>query len=377
MSLKIAIQPDEMVHPTGQHQSFSERWIDLACMRDVEVTAVDVFSPDAIAEISVCDAFMWRYPSSAGVRNYGMRLMYAIEIGLGIPCFPDLNSLWYYENKPAQCYFFEAAEVPSPDTHIFWTREDAERFCETATFPFVLKLAGGHQSLNVRLVHNQREAKFYLDELFNEGVISLGYLPGSGIRLLVRHLRGAVNVIEGHCPHGSYAEAELQYGYFYIQEFLPGNKFEISVIIIGNRAFVVRRFAHPGDFRTRGSTGRMDWDWQAIDENAIRLAYHTAIKLRTLTIAVDILYRGPEPLIVELTLNYASWVVEACPGHWVLDGDPKSGKLTWVDGAMRAEDAIFDDFVGALRRSACATDTARHVTKPYLPLATRGHRIPT
>jgi hypothetical protein len=95
----------------------------------------------------------------------------------------------------------------------------------------------------------------------------------------------------------------------------------------------------------------MDWDPKAIDENAIRLAYRVARKLGAQTVAVDILRRGFEPVVNELTVNYASWVVEECPGHWILDGEPESGGLTWVSGSMRAEDAIFDDFLGEIRGS--------------------------
>jgi hypothetical protein len=183
-------------------------------------------------------------------------------------------------------------------------------------------------------------------------------------------------MLRGQNPYGLNPYVNLQHGYFLAQEFVPSNDFDVRVTITGDRAFVFRRFNRPGDFRASGS-GRVDWDPKQVGEDCVRLGYGAAHKLGSQTLTVDIIRRGSELVIVELTLNYASWVVEACPGHWVLDGDPKSGKLTWVDGAMRAEDAIFDDFVGALRRSACATDTARHVTKPYLPLATRGHRIPT
>lgn len=351
MSLKIAIQPDEMIHPNGERQSFSDRWMELARAQDIESVPVDVFSQNVIDRISACDAFMWRYPSSAQVRSYGKRLTYAVEAGLGIPVFPSMKSSWYYEDKPGQRYFFKAAGISSANTTIFWTQEQAERFCDGAAYPFVLKLAGGHQSLNVRLVRNRNEASFYIDELFNHGVVSLGYRPASRPRLLLRRLRAAAETLKGHDPQGPTMEADLQYGYFYAQEFLPDNEFEVSAIIIGNRAFAARRFNRPGDFRTGGSTGRMDWDPEAIHEDDIRLAHQVARKLQAQTVAVDILHRGAKPVVIELTVNYASWVVRNCPGHWLLEGEPQSGRLTWVAGSMRAEDAIFNDFLGEIRGS--------------------------
>ena len=348
MSLRIAIQPDQVVHPNGKRQSFSTRWAELARAKNIDVVPVDVFSEDAMACISGCDAFMWRCPSSAHIRAYAKRFLYALEAGSGIPVFPSLKSSWYFEDKLAQRYFFSAADIPCARTDVFWTREAAEQFCERATYPFVLKLAGGHQSANVRLVRNRREAKFYVEELFGHGVASLGYQPASWMRLLLRRLRAAVQTLEGRNPYVPGADAELHYGYFYAQEFLPGNEFEISVIIVGNRAFAVRRFIEPGDFRTRGSSGRMDWSPESIGEDVIRLAFHTAQKLGAQTVALDILHRDREPVVMELTANYASWVVRKCPGHWVLQGDPESGSTDWTEGCTRAADAIFEDFLNEL-----------------------------
>jgi|SRR5690348_834692 glutathione synthase/RimK-type ligase-like ATP-grasp enzyme len=345
MTLKIAIQPDEVVHPNGKRQSFSKRWAELAQAKNIDVVPVDVFAEDAMARISECNAFMWRCPCSAHIRAYAKRFLYALEAGSGIPVFPSLKSSWYFEDKLAQRYFFSAADIPCARTDIFWTREAAEQFAERATYPFVLKLAGGHQSANVRLVRNRREATFYVEELFGHGVASLGYRPASLPRVLLRRLRAAVQTLEGHNPYVPGTDAELHYGYFYAQEFLPGNEFETSVIIVGNRAFAVRRFIQPGDFRTRGSSGRMDWSPAQIGEDVIRLAFRTARKLGAQTVALDILHRDREPVVIELTANYASWVVRECPGHWVLHGDPESGPMEWTDGCTRAADAIFEDFM--------------------------------
>lgn len=138
------------------------------------------------------------------------------------------------------------------------------------------------------------------------------------------------------------------------QEFLPGNDHDVRVTIIGDRAFAFRRFNRPGDFRASGS-GRIDWDRTQIGEDALRLAYRVARQLAAQTIAVDILRRGTEPVIAELTLAYANWAVRDCPGHRILHGEPESGTLEWVAGSMRPGDAIFTDFVALIRQSTGAT----------------------
>ena len=48
-----------------------------------------------------------------------------------------------------------------------------------------------------------------------------------------------------------------------------------------------------------------------------------------------------------------------CPGHWVLGGDPDAGTLSWVDGKLRPEDAIFDDFAALVRARAGGTSRSQ------------------
>jgi hypothetical protein len=189
---------------------------------------------------------------------------------------------------------------------------------------------------------------FYADQLFNLGTISLGYRPASKARLLLRRMRAASEIIKGRNPYGLTPYVELQHGYFFAQEFLPGNDFDVRVTIIGNRAFAFRRFNRPGDFRASGS-GRIDWDPAQIGEGPVRFACRVARQLDAQTVALDILRRGSELVVVELTLAYASWAVRDCPGHWVLKGEPESGELEWAEGPLRPEDAIFSDFVAQVR----------------------------
>jgi glutathione synthase/RimK-type ligase-like ATP-grasp enzyme len=356
MTLKIAIQPDAVVHRNGERQSYSTRWLQIARDLDVEVVPVDVFAADIIDTVSRCDAFMWRYDPPAHPRLYANRLLCALETGLRMPVFPSLDSRWHFEDKVGQFYFLAAAGIPIPDTSVSWTREQAVRFCDGATYPFVIKLATGYQASNVRLVHNRDEALYYVDQLFRRGAISLGYRPASGSRLWLRRLRAASEFLRGRNPYGPTADAELQYGYLLAQEFLTDNAFDVRVTVTGNRAFVFRRFNRPGDFRASGS-GHFDWNPDAVAEDAVRLGYQVARRAGAQTITVDILRRHGAPVIIELGLAYASWCVRECPGHWVLHGEPESGALEWVPGSMEPADAIFADFVAEVRRARGAATT--------------------
>jgi glutathione synthase/RimK-type ligase-like ATP-grasp enzyme len=356
MALKIAIQPDAFVHTNGERQSFSERWTKLSQDAGIEPVPVDVFAPDIMEQIAACDAFMWRPSPTARPREYAKRLLYAVEAGMGKPLFPSLKSWWHFEDKVIQYYFFAAAGIPTLVTNIFWDQASAERFCDTADYPFVLKLAIGYRGQNVRLVHNRREAQHYIEQLFGPGVTSLAYGPAPASRLLLRRLRIAKEAMRGRNPNTSTSTAELQHGYFYAQKFLPGNDFDTRITVTGDRAFIFRRHNRPDDFRASGS-GRFDWDPSPVGEDAVRLAYKVARKLQAQTVGVDILRRDGEPVITELTLTYAGWCVRDCPGHWTLVGTPESGTLHWVEGSMLPEDAIFEDFLAEIAQTK---DNAPH-----------------
>ena len=42
-------------------------------------------------------------------------------------------------------------------------------------------------------------------------------------------------------------------GYIYFQEFIPGNEFDIRIIVVGDKAFAIKRMVRKNDFRASGS----------------------------------------------------------------------------------------------------------------------------
>jgi glutathione synthase/RimK-type ligase-like ATP-grasp enzyme len=355
MSLRIAIQPDRVRQANGELQSYSARWAELAAERGVDVRTVDVRAQDFFASLSGCDAFMWRFGYDAKSLLHAKRLLPAIEHGMQMPVFPSWTSAWHFEDKIAQRYLLAAAGIPMPRTWIWWDKREALEFCRAARYPLVLKLAAGYQSGNVRILRDFSDARRAIERLFGAGVVSLTQ-PRDLLRRLLGGRFDGVRLLAGRpLPLGT------QHGYAYLQEYLPGNEFDTRVTVIGDRAYAFRRFNRPGDFRASGS-GRIDWNPTEIDLPTVRTAFRIARHLRTQSIAIDGLRRGDERLVGEISYTYASWALRDCPGRWVLHGDPESGSLEWVEGTLRAEDAIFDDFMRTVVSSAARS--ARGASTP-------------
>jgi glutathione synthase/RimK-type ligase-like ATP-grasp enzyme len=346
MAFTIAIQPDLVLQKNGEVQSFSRRWTELAEAEGVRARQVDAFSPAIFDALKECDGFMWRFGYDPLSINYAKRLLQAVEHGLKIPVFPSWETAWHFEDKIAQHYLFRTAGIPAPRTWIFWQPAAALEFLQTATYPLVMKLALGVQSNNVRLLHDAEEGAYWVQQLFGVGVDKFE-APPPLLRLAIRGQKQVVKTLLGRpsqkLPRG------IQHGYFYVQEFLPGNDFDTRVTIIGDRAFGFRRMNRAGDFRASGS-GRIDWDPSSIDLPTVRLAFRIARHLDTQSVAIDGMRRGDERVVGEISYTYASWGVRECPGHWRLSGEPEVGELTWVEGKLRPEDAILEDFLSLVRK---------------------------
>lgn len=348
MTGTIAIHPDSVRHRNGRHQSFSRRWGELAGQTGFTVREVDAYSPALFGALEGCDGFMWRFGYDPLSLQFAKRLLPAIEHGRRMPVFPSWKTAWTFEDKIAQLYLLQASGVPMPATRVLWDMPSAERYCREAAYPLVLKLSYGIQSANVRLIHSADEALGLARLMFGPGLTSL-QPPSSFIRRALRSNERGLRLLAGRpLPRN------VQHGYLYVQEFLPGNAFDTRVTVIGDRAFAFRRFNRPDDFRASGS-GRIDWDPARIDLDAVRIAFRVARHLETQSIALDVLRRDGENVVGEISYTYASWAVEACPGHWKLSGDHATGSLAWVEGTLAPEDAIFEDFADRLRTGGGST----------------------
>ena len=81
----------------------------------------------------------------------------------------------------------------------------------------------------------------------------------------------------------------------YFQEFIPNNGFDIRVVVIGKRAFAVKRFNRRGDFRASGS-GKKEYDHKLFDVELISYSFDLAKKLSMQSMAYDFIYSDEKNL---------------------------------------------------------------------------------
>jgi len=360
MTYTVAIHPDDETNPKlgpGHPDASSPVWARCLAEAGHRVKRVDVFRPDIIDQLKGCDGLMWRRLHNPRHHAVARRLLPVAEDQLGLCVYPDRKTAWHYDDKIAQDYLLKAADIPVPETHVFYDRAEAENFCRFADYPLVLKLAAGAGSSNVRLLRHADDAMQWIEQHFGAGVRSLRGLPTFTSAGMIQRMRDAARYwLTGEWPNPGSA-FELHKNYLLVQRFLPDNEFDTRVTVVGGRAFAYRRFNRPNDFRASGS-GNFDPDPSPIDPEAVHLALDVAERLGVQSVAVDCLRddrNGGRFVVGEISYTYVSWMVHACPGHWSRHG---SG-LVWHEGQMYPEEAQAADFIQRLEAKPSANSNAR------------------
>ena len=117
------------------------------------------------------------------------------------------------------------------------------------------------------------------------------------------------------------------YGSVYWQEFVEGNTADLRITVIGDcYAVGFWRKNRPNDFRASGS-GRIDYS-REIPEAPLRYCMDLSRRLGFDSMCYDILFRGKDYVIVEMSYAYVDSAVFSAKGHYERDCDDR---LTFVE----------------------------------------------
>ena len=335
--MKIAIH-----HVPG---SFSDRWIEYCKENGIPYKIVNVYQPNIVQQVADCDAFMWHHHHG----NYkdvlfAKQLLYSLQIA-GKRVFPDFNTGWHFDDKVGQKYLLEAIGAPLVPSYVFYTKREAMEWIEKTTFPKVFKLRGGAGAMNVRLMKTKREAKRLVKQAFGRGFSQFNRF--SYLKERYERWRRGKDTLLGVCKGVGRLVVPTEYakmharekGYVYFQDFVPGNQFDVRIVVVGNKAFGLKRLVRKNDFRASGS-GNIVYNRSEIDERCVRLAFEVAKKLYSQSIALDFVFdSNREPLIVEISYGYSVKAYYKCEGYW-------SDDMCWHEGiGFDIEGWIVEDLI--------------------------------
>ena len=325
--MKIAI------HRTDEQWSFCNHWINYCKENAIPFKTVNAYDSDIIEQVSDCDAFMWHFSNYENSDSlFAKQLLYSIG-QKGLKVFPDFSTCWHFDDKVGQKYLLEAAEASAVPSYVFYSKKEAMDWIAKTTFPKVFKLRGGSGSSNVKLIRSKKEAFSHTKKAFGQGFsqfdrwthLKYRFLNWrSGKESFLAVLKGTARLLIGTEYSRNHHKEK---GYVYYQDFIPNNESDIRVIVIGNRAFAIKRLVRKGDFRASGS-GSIIYTKAEIDENCISMAFDVNSKINSQCTAFDFVFNlENDPLVVEISYGFASFGKENCEGYW-------DNRMNWYEGGF-------------------------------------------
>ena len=309
----------------NSRSGFNPIWVEYCGKESIPYKIVDCYANDIIDQLKGCRALLWHH-SHSDPRDIvvARQILSALEHA-GLQVFPDFRTAWHFDDKVGQKYLFETLDIQSMPAYVFVDRARALDWAATAEYPKVFKLRRGAGSAGVKLVRSSAQARRLIERAFGRGFpvydpwdnlkeriykFRLGKSSVAGL------LKGAVRFI--YPPRFSHVLGRER-GYVYFQDYAPGNDSDIRVIVIGERAFGIKRWVRPGDFRASGSA-RFSYDPQQIDLDCVELAFESARKIGGSCMAFDFVRTaGGKVAIIEISYGFSQEGYDPCPGYWDAD----------------------------------------------------------
>lgn len=311
------------IHKSG---NFNKYWIEYLNENEIEYQLIDCLSTDII-NIIKSGAFthlLWNWNhTDYRAMTVAFGITKAIE-KLNVRVFPSSESSYHFDNKVLQKYLFEACDSQVVKSYVFFHKKDAIHWANEASYPKVFKLKGGAGSTNVRLVKSRLSALRLIKKSFGSGFDKMNrkefFIDRVRVFKIKKDILSFLKLIKGCFEYLKKLEIDKnlgkEKGYCYFQDFIPNNDFDTRIIIIGNKAFGIKRYVKKDDFRASGS-GMISHDPADIDNRCIELAFKIKNQISGgLVCAFDFVFDENLPKVVEVSNNFSTEGYLNCPGYW-------------------------------------------------------------
>jgi glutathione synthase/RimK-type ligase-like ATP-grasp enzyme len=327
---------------------YGDVWIPYCDSKGIDYKLVDCYRSDIIEQLSDCDALMWHFShKSPKAIKFAKELLYSVQAS-GKKVFPDFNSVWHFDDKLGQKYLFEAIGVPHPPTYAFYTKKEALQWAAKTAYPKVFKLRNGSSSDNVKLVKSQRHAARLIRKAFGRGFKQ--YHGWSNLKERLRKFRlgktSLWDVIKGIVRlfwTTKFARVTgKEKGYVYFQDFIPDNKFDVRVFVIGDKAYANLRMVRKNDFRASGS-GEERLEKELISDEVLKLSFEITEMLQAQCLVFDFVLLNDKPLVLEISFGTVVGRYHTYPGYFDKD-------LNWYDGVLDFGKIMVEEVLEGIRK---------------------------
>lgn len=275
-----------------QSSSWAYRFVKSLKQNGVGCELVEMDKSDWIDRLKAYDVLIWK-PQFMGVRSSQIlkEKIFFIQYYMKIRVYPNYETVWHFDSKIAQSYLFKYQKIRTPYTFVSFDYNESVHHARKLRYPVVLKESSGAGSSGVSLVRSCKTLIRYINSRF------------LWENLLSRKLNNRLFD---------------RFGQLYTQTFLRDNPADLRITVIGDRyAFGFWRKNRVNDFRASGS-GRIDYTTE-LPKHIISYCARISRINRFDSMAYDILFRGNNFYIVEMSYGYNDRAVYNSAGYYILD----------------------------------------------------------
>ncbi len=258
---------------------------------DIKFIELDISEKDFWEKVRGVDLFLYRFSHADDDHQLAKSILPVIENYMDKKCFPNMDTCWHFDDKIKEYYLLKNLGYPMIDSWIFWEKEPALHWIDTANFPLVFKLKKGAGSSNVVLIKNKGEAKNIINKMFGGGIGSKGIPHKNNLKFndLEKLIKTSIHDhVISKIKKNRQEFWQVEKNYVLFQKFLPNNTYDTRVNVIGNRAFACKRYVRENDFRASGS-GNWDLNKDNIDLRFVEIAMKISRELKFQSMAYDFL----------------------------------------------------------------------------------------
>lgn len=277
----------------------------------------DIYAIDWQQKGADYDLIIWHPKSSPIAQQEAENKIYILEKLMGKKCVPSYHEVWPYESKVRMHYFYQKYNLPAISTTVFYKQEEALEFVRTTSFPIISKLDTGSSSYGVEKISARSTAEKLIRKIFSS---------------------------HGKKTYWPYLN---QKGYVLFQQFIPNAKFDLRVIVVGDKYFGYYRYPRKNDFKASGAG---IYEKKGIDTRALDIASRAKECFNARFLATDLLFdeQSGEYKIIESSFfigidTCEQLVVDGVAGYYEKKGSEysfKPGKF-WVQELLLFE--VFKD----------------------------------
>ncbi len=300
---------------------FHSNWKKYLLKRGIPFKEINCYDNDLVEQLKGCTALMWHHSQNdPRDLNIAKQILFMAEHA-GLVVFPNFKTNWHFDDKLGQKYLFEILNIKHVKSHAFYNKTKAHEFINQAEFPIVFKLRGGAGSFNVKLLTSLSEGTKLVNKAFNNGFSNFNSI--GNLKEIIRKINlkkasyfDLFKSIYRLFTKPAFAKVMgKEVGYIYFQEFIPKNSFDLRTIVIGKKAFAIKRNVRKNDFRASGS-GSIEYDKANFSDELIKLSFESAKKLKTQCVAFDFVSKNDQLLIIEISYGFLKEGYYQCAGYW-------------------------------------------------------------